>query len=70
MKSKLTLITASLVAILSVCFVPASAEAQLTDEMRGMFEQIIEELEEDLQAKFRKALVEGSNSIQFTPDEF
>ena len=70
MKSKLKYIAASIFAILAICVAPTAVQAQLTDEMRSMFEQMMDELDEDLQIKFRKALVDGDNSIQFTPDEF
>ena len=71
MKSNLTLIATSIFTFVAVClFSVTPASAQLTDEMRGMFEQMLDELDEDLQAKFREALVEGNNTIRFTPDEF
>lgn len=61
------------VALLAIAMCSAPVETcgqQLTDEMRNMFEQIIDELDEDLQDKFQKALDEDRNTLRFTPDEF
>ena len=67
----LALPTLIVVAACLLCFAPATISAQeLTDEMRNMFEEIVEDLDEDLQAKFRKAIDENRSSIRFTPDEF
>lgn len=68
---KLTSILAVLLAFVLSCSAPAPTMSQeLTDEMRNMFEQIIDELDTDLQKKFRKAIKENRSTIRFTPDEF
>lgn len=62
----------TLVPVLVLClspFHPALAQ-ELTDEMRNMFEQIVDDLDDDLQVKFRKAMDENRNTIRFSPDEF
>lgn len=70
MLKNLTNIAFLLAVFVAMCIAPNSLSAQLTDEMRNMFEQIVDELDDDLQKKFRKAMKENRNVIQFTPDEF
>jgi serine protease Do len=42
----------------------------MPDELREMFEGMLDELDKDLQAKLQKALDNGDTTIEFTPDEF
>ena len=72
MNWRITNIVLTLIGVVVACLSPIELVAQdeLTDEMRNLFEQIIDDLDSDLQKKFRKAIEENSNTIRFSPDEF
>ncbi len=46
------------------------ARAQMTDELAGIFRQIIDHVDDDIKQKFERALREQSDLIQFSPDQF
>lgn len=71
MNWRITNIVLTFIGVIVACLSPIDIAAQeLTDEMRNMFEQIIEDLDDDLQKKFRKAIQDNNNTIRFSPDEF
>lgn len=71
MNWRITNIVLTFIGVVVACLSPIDLVAQdLTDEMRNMFEQIIDDLDDDLQTKFRKAIKENRSTIRFSPDEF
>ena len=56
--------TAALVAVSD------SASAQINRELRSVFEGMMDDLPDDLRAKFARALAENDPTIEFTLDEF
>ena len=46
------------------------AAAQLPHETRQVFEEIVDELDQDLQKLFREAIKRDSATIEFTPEQF
>ena len=51
------------------CWSPP-AEAQLARDVRDVFEGMLDELDEDLQAKFKEAIKKDTSTVEFTPDQF
>lgn len=51
-------------------FGPHSAAGQLQRDVREVFEGMIEDLDPDIQEKFKEALRENSASVELTPDQF
>lgn len=72
MNWRITNIVLTLIGVVVACLSPIELVAQdeLTDEMRNLFEQIVDDLDPDLQKKFRSAIDENRNTIRFSPDEF
>ena len=46
------------------------AEAQLPRDVQDMFESMLEGLDEELRAKFQKAIDNDTATVEFTPEEF
>lgn len=59
-----------LIVCLLWCGTSTPAPAQISDELAGIFRQIIDHVDSDLKPKFQRALQEQSDLIQFTPDQF
>lgn len=59
------------VAVLALaCWGPNAARAQLSSEMRDLLTELVDELEPDLQERFRQALDRNSSRVVLTPDQF
>jgi serine protease Do len=50
--------------------IPAVAQTQLPEDVRDTFERLLDDLDGDLAKKFRRALKQESNTIEFTPEQF
>ena len=64
--------TQLLVAVLLVsafCF-QAPAQAQLARDVQDVFEGMLEELDEELQKKFKAAIKKNTPTVEFTPEQF
>jgi S1-C subfamily serine protease len=48
----------------------ASAQDQMPEDVQDMFEVLIDDLDEDLARKFKRALKTKSTTIHFTPEQF
>ncbi|MFK7766976.1 MAG: S1C family serine protease [Mariniblastus sp.] len=55
---------------LTVNAFPAPVEAQLSQDVRDVFEGMVPDLDSDLQEKFRKAIRKDTATVEFTPDQF
>ena len=64
-----TLIAMWLFVCFSVCFC-TRANAQLPQHVRDVFERILDDLDGDLQSKFKAAIKNDTATVEFTPDEF
>ena len=47
-----------------------SAHAQLPQDVRDVFEGLLEDLDSDLQIKFRDAIAKDTSTVEFTPEQF
>lgn len=49
---------------------PNTSDAQLARDVRDIFENIMDDLDEGLQAKFKAAIKNDTSTVEFTPAEF
>lgn len=60
-----------IVAFAVFIFLPfQSTQAQLPRDVRDMFEGMLEDLDSDLRAKFKKAIDDNTATVDFSPEEF
>ena len=52
------------------CWQVPSAEAQLARDVRDVFEGMMEELDKELQEKFKLAIKNDTSTVEFTPEQF
>ncbi len=50
--------------------VAGSACAQLPEDVRDTFERLVDDLDTELSAKFKKAIERGTSTVEFTPAQF
>lgn len=58
------------VLVVLFCWLAAPAKAQLPSDVREVFEELIEEMDDDLRVKFERAIADDTTRIEFTPEEF
>jgi S1-C subfamily serine protease len=58
------------VAVIVLGFCTRPACAQIPDDVKEIFERLVEELDDDLAEKFRAALKKRSSTVEFTPSQF
>jgi serine protease Do len=57
-------------AALLLHFITNSVQAQLPQDVRDVFEGMLDDLESDIQAKFKDAIANETSTVEFTPDQF
>lgn len=69
-KVKIKLLIASVFAVAFFAITTTSAQAQLPRDVQDMFEGMLNDLDDDLRAKFENAIENDTATVEFTPEEF